>query len=60
MTEWNAHQRLGRAIREMARHEAAMRRTRARGTPQQKRAWRIARNCLMRAYFRAQDAIWAL
>lgn len=56
MTRWNAHQKLGNAIKRMARFEARVRATRQRRTPAEKRANSLARRALAQAVFDAQDA----
>lgn len=60
MTEWNAHQKLGNAIKRMAHFESRVRKTRQRRTPAEKRANSIAWRALARAIADAQKAFCVL
>jgi hypothetical protein len=60
MTQWNAHQKLGRALRDMVHFEQRVRATRHRRTPHEAQANSRARLCLVRAHARVQAALWAI
>jgi hypothetical protein len=56
VTPWNAHQKLGAAIKRLQHFERRVRATRRRRTPQERRANSLARTAMARAFFDVQDA----
>lgn len=58
MSTWNAHQKLGNAIKRMDRFEANVRATRGLRTRKEKRANTLATRALWRAFYDAQSALF--